>query len=527
MHRIKIIIALILLSFQAVAQTTGTSKNVDIKDKLLLRSGLYIPSGTASAGLQGGVDYPGAIYAKTNDSGLYVYDGTTWRGLFPLWSNGTSIQNRNSSYVKINNGLRVASGYISVGDHSGTNGIDIRGETVEEAGILSRMANNTTTDVASINFQRALGTLSVPLAITSGTSIGSIKFNGHNGVTFPGTRALIQATAAQNWGVDTNGTRLNFSVTPSNSGTIREQMRLTGDGLAMLPLIGTNRSGTYALVDVADTTTGSKLYRATYFNDDAAQIPSFEFYRSGGTNVTPDTLTSGAYIGAMIARGYNGSSFSTAKAGVYFRTSEAWTPSVNGTEILFNITPKGGTTETNKMLLTNGYVQISDSLKINTVPNGTITDSVLTIKTNVVYKVPKPLQTVFSSTFNNTIAAGTTSYAGINGSPAFNGTESNRLSVIPVDCSGTIKGLTIALSSAQPGTGSLVFTMRKGTYSGGVLSMSDQALTVTIAAGSAAGVYSDNSNSFTITGNDIVTIKVVNNASGTSGTIATVSCSLY
>jgi len=95
MHRFKIVILLLLAYGSAFAQTTGTSGNLDIKDKLLLRSGLYIPSGTASAGLQGGVNYPGAIYHKTNDSGLYVYDGTTWRGLFPLWSNGTSIQNRN------------------------------------------------------------------------------------------------------------------------------------------------------------------------------------------------------------------------------------------------------------------------------------------------------------------------------------------------------------------------------------------------------------------------------------------------
>lgn len=527
MHRFKIIIALILISFQAIAQTTGTSKNVDIKDKLLLRSGLFIPSGTASAGLQGGVNYPGAIYHKTNDSSLAIYNGTNWYNFHPVWSGGTSIQNRNSSFVKINNGLRVVSGYVSVGDYSGTQAVDMRGEEIEDVSILSRLANNTTTDVGAVNFQRALGTISNPLVITSGTLIGSIKFNGYNGVTYPGSRAAIQSSATQNWAVDTNGTRLQFSVTPNNSPTIREEMRLSEYGVAIKPYIGTNRSTAYALMDVADTASGADLYRATYFNDDSTQVPSLEFYRANGTNITPDTSSLNSYLGAVIARGYTGANFTAPKVGIYFRTSQRWSPTLNGTEMLFNITPLTSTTTATKMLLTGGYLQVSDSLKLLTVPNGTITDSLLAINTNVVYKVKKPLQTVFSSTFNNTIAAGTTSYAGINGSPTFNGTETTRLSVIPVDCSGTIKGLTIALSVAQPGTGSLVFTMRKGTYSGGVLSMSDQALTVTIAAGSVAGVYSDNSNSFTITGNDIVTLKVVNNASGTSGTIATVSCSLY
>jgi len=525
MHRFKIVILLLLAYGSAFAQTTGTSGNLDIKDKLLLRSGLYIPSGTASAGLQGGVNYPGAIYHKTNDSGLYVYDGTTWRGLFPLWSNGTSIQNRNSSFVKINNGLRVVSGYVSVGDYAGTQAVDMRGEEIEDVSILSRLANNTTTDVGAINFQRALGTLDAPLPITNGTIIGSIKFNGHNGVTYPGSRALIQAVATQNWSVDTNGVRLNFSLTPDNSSTIREQMRLSENGLAIKPYIGTNRSGIYALVDVADTATTSNMYRATYFNDDATKIPALDFYRAAGTNVTPDTIATDTYLGAITARGYAGTAFAK-RIGIYFKSSEAWTPSVNGAEMLFNITPNASTTETTKLKITTGYTEVVDALHINTVANGAITDSVLVINTNVVNKVAKPVQSVLASTFNSTIGAASTSYAGMNGSPAFNGTEANRLFVIPVNVTGTIKGLTIAMSGAQSGTGSLVFTIRKGTYSAGVLSMSDQTVTVTVAAGATAGVYTDNSNSFTVTGNDIVTIKVVNNASATSGTIAAVSVTL-
>jgi hypothetical protein len=66
-------------------------------------------------------------------------------------------------------------------------------------------------------------------------------------------------------------------------------------------------------------------------------------------------------------------------------------------------------------------------------------------------------------------------------------------------------------STAQPATGSLVCTVRKNSV--------DQALTITIAAGSAAGVFSDLVNSVSVVVGDQMGMKFVNNATGTSAAI--------
>lgn len=171
------------------------------------------------------------------------------------------------------------------------------------------------------------------------------------------------------------------------------------------------------------------------------------------------------------------------------------------------------------------YDTISLSSRINTKLNISDTATMLDPYTrnaelNASYKA------ILQTTVNSTIASGTTNYISLDASPTPNATESVRLFVVPSTLSGTLKGLTVALNSAQPGTGSLVFTVRKGTYSGGVLSMSDQAITITVAAGATAGVYTNSSNTLSIAGNDILTVKIVNNASGASATISSVSISM-
>lgn len=79
---------------------------------------------------------------------------------------------------------------------------------------------------------------------------------------------------------------------------------------------------------------------------------------------------------------------------------------------------------------------------------------------------------------------------------------------VPATC--TARDLRITTLSAQPGTGTLVATVRN------VTSSTDTALVVTISAGSAAGTYSNTSDTASITGGNNVVLKFVNNASGTS-----------
>jgi hypothetical protein len=109
---------------------------------------------------------------------------------------------------------------------------------------------------------------------------------------------------------------------------------------------------------------------------------------------------------------------------------------------------------------------------------------------------------------NATVAASTTTYGTFIYSSL--GTELARIFVVPYAC--TMKNFYVRLFAVQPGTGSLVMTLRKN--------QADTAVVVTIAAGSAANTEANSgSTSATFAAGDDCSIKFVNNATGTSGTI--------
>lgn len=74
----------------------------------------------------------------------------------------------------------------------------------------------------------------------------------------------------------------------------------------------------------------------------------------------------------------------------------------------------------------------------------------------------------------------------------------------PVPRATTFSGLCTTISTAQPGTGSLVFTLRDNA--------ADTAITFTIAAAGAAGTYCDVSHIVNVTAGHTVDVKIVNNA---------------
>lgn len=109
---------------------------------------------------------------------------------------------------------------------------------------------------------------------------------------------------------------------------------------------------------------------------------------------------------------------------------------------------------------------------------------------------------------NTSIPAGSTYYAGVTGN-AFNASEAARKLII--SSAITVTKMTIYTSSAQPLEGSLVITLRKNG--------SDTALTKTIAADSAAGVYSA-TGSISVAAGDYLSIKAANgDPSNVSATI--------
>lgn len=134
---------------------------------------------------------------------------------------------------------------------------------------------------------------------------------------------------------------------------------------------------------------------------------------------------------------------------------------------------------------------------------------------NAVYDIINTLPTTNCETWvnaqgSNAVPAGTTTFGQLQGGNfTFNTTEHNRQ--FPAARGGTLSRLYIRTANAQPGTGSLVVTVRVN----GV----DTAIVITIAAGSAAGIFSNTVDTAAFSAGDLLSLKLVNNATGNSAQV--------
>jgi hypothetical protein len=113
----------------------------------------------------------------------------------------------------------------------------------------------------------------------------------------------------------------------------------------------------------------------------------------------------------------------------------------------------------------------------------------------------------------STVATGVTSYGGFVKNLLTTAAQAfNVRTVMPQAC--TLRNWSVYVG-AQPATGSLVFTMR--------LDLVDTAYTITVAAGSAVGVYQNTSGSLSVPAQGILEYKITNNAATSSGAIVAVS----
>lgn len=113
----------------------------------------------------------------------------------------------------------------------------------------------------------------------------------------------------------------------------------------------------------------------------------------------------------------------------------------------------------------------------------------------------------------STVASGVTSYGGFVKNNLTTAAQAfNVRTVMPEAC--TLRNWSVYVG-AQPATGSLVFTMR--------LDLVDTAYTITVAAGSAIGVYQNTAGSLSVPAQGILEYKITNNAATSSGAIVAVS----
>jgi hypothetical protein len=120
-----------------------------------------------------------------------------------------------------------------------------------------------------------------------------------------------------------------------------------------------------------------------------------------------------------------------------------------------------------------------------------------------------------------TIPASTTQFMTL-GSFAPTASEANREIGFPF--SGTITSVCITTTTAQPSTGTLVFTLRKGSVSGGVFTaMANTALTFTVAASDPPEVKCDTAHPISFGSGDLFSVQAVEGVTNSSAAIASIT----
>lgn len=90
--------------------------------------------------------------------------------------------------------------------------------------LIDGFGNNPVLDLRAAN-----GTAASPSALTSGTTIGQVNFDGYNGSAYVNVRASLTVAAAENWTTGANGTYFSFYVTIPGGTTLVETLRIVGN----------------------------------------------------------------------------------------------------------------------------------------------------------------------------------------------------------------------------------------------------------------------------------------------------------
>jgi hypothetical protein len=114
-------------------------------------------------------------------------------------------------------------------------------------------------------------------------------------------------------------------------------------------------------VDVVRSATASR-FQLTSFSSVGNEAAQFVQRRARGTSGSPAALLSGDALGTYSYRGHTGTTFTGSKAIISAKATENWSPSANGTRLIFGTTQNGTTTHKVVMEITHdGKVKINGS----------------------------------------------------------------------------------------------------------------------------------------------------------------------
>jgi len=208
--------------------------------------------------------------------------------------------------------------------------------------------------------RKARGTGAAPTAVQSGDALGIFGAGGYGATHFSTiVNAGMGVRATENWTDAAQGAALNFLVTPTTTATAITAMSLDSFGN-----LGVGTTAPAASLEIVRQ--GSADLATTSYNGETGSI----VIRSAqGAIGAPAATQTGQLLGVFGGGGYDGANFTFALAGMAPVAAEDWTPTAQGTALLFGATPIG-TTEIQPYLgiLPNGFVSIGVPLTGNGLP---------------------------------------------------------------------------------------------------------------------------------------------------------------
>ena len=251
------------------------------------------------------------------------------------------------------------------------NGADVGSSAVYEANGMVGVGTTSPADALHVRFNNSNGAFTgYAVQNLGGTtaSYSGMLFYDQNGALgqFQGFNNATHEYRINN--VASSSSSFNGTINFMTGSTSRFFVGTGGN-------IGIGTTLPTANLEVSNALSGSSLtnvFSTAYANSGGAG--AFIGRHARGTSGAPTALLSGDNLAAFLGRGFGATTFGSGGGGMFVRAAENWTDSAQGTSLVFNVTPTGGTIPFTVMNVTpSGDIGIgtpNPQASVNVVRNG-------------------------------------------------------------------------------------------------------------------------------------------------------------